>query len=302
MPVASSTRPAAPDLHAVELEPHIASGVAGRAPPLLLLHGIGGASSAWVPAARILAARRRVLIPDLLGFGRSPWPDAGYRLGDHLDAVGALLERRGLGDGPIDVAGHSMGAILAAELAVRLPQRVRRIVLVSLPYFRSEAEAKRSIGALGVLARLTVLEHWAAGAVCAAMCAFRPQFRFLAPHVTRHVPVDVARDAVLHTYASYSRSLRHVIVRHRLDPAIERLSDRDVLLVHGDADRAAPIDAIRALAARRSHWRLEVVAGADHALPVARPGPLARLLEDFLVCMPGEAFGEASPDRMAAGE
>ena len=285
------------ELRAVEFGPLEAAGAHGLATPLLLLHGIGAGASAWVPAARTLATRRRVLVPDLLGFGSSPWPEVSYGVHDHLSAILNLLERRGLAAGPLDVAGHSMGAILAAELAVRLGHRARRIALVSLPYFRSEVEAKQAIGTLGVLARLTVLDHWAAGTVCAAMCALRPQLRWLAPHFARHVPADVARDTVMHNYASYSRSLREVIVRHRLEPALERLADRDILLIHGDADRSAPIEHIRPLTARFPHWRLETVPGADHALPIVRAGTVARLLEIFLAPGSPPAGGEPGNSR-----
>jgi len=108
--------------------------------PLLLLHGIGGAGSSWMPVAKQLASERRVIVPDLLGFGQSPWPDVGYTVEEHLDALDRLLIERGLGDRPLDVAGHSLGAILAAELAARYG-RVRRLTLVSLPYFATEEEA-----------------------------------------------------------------------------------------------------------------------------------------------------------------
>ena len=113
---------------------------------MLLLHGIGGAGSSWMPVAKQLASERRVIVPDLLGFGQSPWPDVGYTVEEHLDALDRLLIERGLGDRPLDVAGHSLGAILAAELAAR-SGRVRRLTLVSLPYFATEEEARATRGA-----------------------------------------------------------------------------------------------------------------------------------------------------------
>jgi pimeloyl-ACP methyl ester carboxylesterase len=250
----------------------------GGGVPLLLIHGLGGGKSSWEAAGRKLATGRRVLVPDLVGFGRSPWPDIDYSLDDHLDALEALIRERGIAGGPLDIAGHSMGAILAAELAARNPERVRRVALVSLPYFRSADEAKAWIGNLGVLARLTALGHWAAGAACALMCATRPVLSFLAPHFAPHVPAAVARDAVLHNFASYSRSLQRVVIHHRPDRALAALAGRPVLLVHGDQDRSAPLDNVRILAAGFPAWRLEVVSGADHHLPIDRPEPVARLL------------------------
>jgi len=63
---------------------------------------------------------------------------------DHLSAILNLLERRGLAAGPLDVAGHSMGAILAAELAVRLGHRARRTAVSkrSVQQYRQRGPAR----------------------------------------------------------------------------------------------------------------------------------------------------------------
>lgn len=251
----------------------------GDGPPLVLLHGLGGAGSMWVPVAERLAGRRRILIPDLLGFGRSPWPDAEYSVDDHLAALEAMLAEHGLRQGPLDIAGHSLGAILAAELAARNLGRVRRLALVSLPYFRSETEARDHVARMGILARLTVAGHPLARLLCRGMCALRPALRSLAPRVAPHVPADVARDALMHDFTSYSRSLRSVIVDHRPDAALRKLAGGPVLLLHGGADRSAPLENVRTLVRSVPEWGLEVVASGGHYLPLERPGRVAQLLD-----------------------
>lgn len=250
--------------------------------PLVLLHGLAGAGSSWSLVVPELARDRRVLLPDLLGFGRSPWPDVAYTVDDHLAAIERLLTERGIGNGPFDLAGHSMGAVLAAELAARGPNRVRGLALVSLPLFRSADAVRVHAAGMGPLARLTVTGHWIAGALCATMCALRPVLTFLAPHFAPHVPADVARDALRHNFASYSRSLRSVIVRHRPDAALRALSDRPVLFLHGDADRSAPLAPVRELVEHARGWRLRVVPGANHYLPIERPRLVAAGLREVL--------------------
>lgn len=243
---------------------------------LVLIHGLAGAGSSWRRVAERLSDRYRVLVPDLLGFGRSPWPDIAYSLDDHLAAIERLIEARGLAEARLGIGGHSMGAVLAAELAARRPARTAALVLVSLPYFRSAEEVRQKAADMGTLARLTVTGHWAAGAVCAAMCALRPVLSFVAPHVAPHLPAQVARDALRHNFASYSRSLRNLIVDHRLDATLAALADEPVRLIHGGRDRSAPLDNIRALVERSPAWRLEVVPTAGHDLPIAEPGLVAR--------------------------
>ena len=247
-------------------------------PLLLLIHGLAGGVSSWAKVAEILAAHHRVLIPDLLGFGRSPWPDVQYTIDDHLAALERLLEDRDLGSEVLDIAGHSMGAVLAAEFAARHPGQVGQVTLVSLPYFHSAAEIHERAARMGPLARLTVSENWAARATCYAMCALRPLLVVPLPRIARRLPRSVVRDALQHNFSSISRSLQNVIIKHRPDVALSTLADRHLLLVHGDEDRAAPLENVRDLVARFPSWRLEVLAGAGHLLPIEWPDRVAELL------------------------
>lgn len=103
--------------------------VGGAGPPVVLLHGLGGAATNWNLVAPILACRRRVLVPDLPGHGRSAPVPAPDGLGSFADRVAALAELEGML--PAAVAGHSMGCEVALSLAVRRPGAVSALVLVS---------------------------------------------------------------------------------------------------------------------------------------------------------------------------
>jgi pimeloyl-ACP methyl ester carboxylesterase len=99
----------------------------GDGPPLVYLHGAG--TYWWVPGHDLLAKQRRVMVPVHPGFGTSTGveeiddiEDMVFHTLDVLDALG--LER-------VDLVGLSLGGWLAAELALRQPQRVNRLVLVN---------------------------------------------------------------------------------------------------------------------------------------------------------------------------
>ncbi len=245
--------------------------------PLLLLHGLGGGVSTWREVAKLLAPNHQVLIVDLLGFGRSPKPDIGYTVDDHLNALENLLEERGLASQTINITGHSMGAVLAVELAAKRPEKVGGVALVSLSYFQSPAEVQDMADSLGPLARLAVSGHWAARILCGVMCAQRPLLILLAPLLIRGVPTSVARDALRHNFNSFSRSLQNVVVNHRADPAFELLANRPLTFLHGEGDRVVPLDNVRSLVQRFPGWRLEVL-GGGHLLPMEHPGEIAKLL------------------------
>ncbi|MFN2465616.1 MAG: alpha/beta fold hydrolase [Candidatus Dormibacteria bacterium] len=99
----------------------------GEGPPILLVHGwIGSAENfhKWMPA---LEGRRKMIIPDLPGFGETP-PLAGEHsiaaLAAFLEAFTAAIEVE-----MFDLGGLCLGATVALELARRDPQRIRQLVL-----------------------------------------------------------------------------------------------------------------------------------------------------------------------------
>ena len=106
---------------------------ASALPPVVLLHGGSGSWSHWVRNIDALVdAGRRVIAPDLPGFGDSARPAHG---GD-ADALAQPLEdglRRLLGDVACDLVGFSFGGLVATFIAAQFPARVRRLVLVGAP-------------------------------------------------------------------------------------------------------------------------------------------------------------------------
>ena len=100
----------------------------GSGPPLLFLHGAGGAESA-LPFLLPFTDRHRVIVPDHPGFGRSPDPhwldnihDVAYAYLDVLDA----LDLRG-----VHVLGTSLGGWIAMEIAIRNRTRLASLTLVA---------------------------------------------------------------------------------------------------------------------------------------------------------------------------
>src|SRR6266540_3485627 len=106
--------------------------VGGEGPPLVLVHGLGGAASNWTELAPLLVERHRLLVPDLPGHGRSTSLPAVSGLEPFADRVALVAEREGMLPAP--VVGHSLGGMivlrlglaLAAAAAARVRLRLRR--------------------------------------------------------------------------------------------------------------------------------------------------------------------------------
>jgi len=105
----------------------------GDGEPLVLLHGGSGSWTHWIRNVEALAAAgRRVVVPDLPGFGDSARPPDGQDA-DAVVPVVAEGIRQLLGEAPVDVTGFSFGGLCGALMAASHPQRVRRLMLVGAP-------------------------------------------------------------------------------------------------------------------------------------------------------------------------
>jgi pimeloyl-ACP methyl ester carboxylesterase len=107
---------------------------AGDGPPLLYLHGLADVHAAvtdWLPAHERLAARRRLLAPAHPGCAASTGLGDVDSLEDLVFHYLDLLDALGISQ--VDVVGNCLGGWIAAELAVRRPDRIRRLVLIDAP-------------------------------------------------------------------------------------------------------------------------------------------------------------------------
>jgi len=106
-----------------------ADDASGR-PPVVLVHGLGMSGYSMRGLMRALGRHTRVLAPDLPGYGRSPQPRSGtLDVTELADAVAAWMRTHDVG--PAVLAGHSLGAQVAGQVALRAPELVLGLVLIA---------------------------------------------------------------------------------------------------------------------------------------------------------------------------
>lgn len=104
--------------------------IRGEGPPLVLLHGaFMTIETNWATSLAELARSNRVIAVELQGHGRSADRDGALRHETMADDVVRLLDR--LGVEKASVLGYSMGGNVALQMALRHPERVERLVVVS---------------------------------------------------------------------------------------------------------------------------------------------------------------------------
>lgn len=102
---------------------------AGSGPPLVLLHGNGTSAADWSWVLPALARTNRVYAPDLPGFGGGVQPAPCYSPAALAASTSLYLDALGIGNAA--VVGHSLGGLVALHLALREPDRVSSLGLVS---------------------------------------------------------------------------------------------------------------------------------------------------------------------------
>jgi pimeloyl-ACP methyl ester carboxylesterase len=253
--------------------------VGGTGPPLILVHGLGGAAANWAELAPLLARRHRLLVPDLPGHGRSEPLPAVSGLQPFADRVALVAEAEGMLPAP--VVGHSLGGMVVLRLALRRPNDVTAIVLA--------AAAGLSIGNVWGRNVLSLFSRIRPGRVAARHRGLVARSPFLRRLVFGFVsvadPVGLTDDAVEGFLAA---QLLHTDVDGawqalRADDPRQELADIDcpALVLWGAEDAQLPLgDAFEYT--RRLHARLRVIPGCGHLLIGERPDVCDRAIEDFL--------------------
>ena len=114
----------------------------GSGEPLVLLHGGLGAGAGFEAIMPALCAGRRVITVDLQAHGGTADVDRPLRPETMADDIAALIKHLGLPRA--DVMGYSLGGLVALRTAIQHPQRVRRLVLVSIGFRRDGSHPRSS--------------------------------------------------------------------------------------------------------------------------------------------------------------
>ena len=246
--------------------------VGGEGPPLLLVHGYGGAAWNFTELQPHLHGRR-LIVPDLPGHGgSSPLPATTLR--GIADALVPLL------DGPVDVLGHSLGGVVALRLAERHPALVRRLVIAAAAGISSSTRrTELTIAFLGLVQQGRIAGRRVdriAGSRRLRRAVFGP-FEVSNPDLlTERAVHGFLRAPLLHTDA-IGAGLALVADDPRRE--LDRVRC-PVLVLWGARDRQVPLEDGFEYA-RRLHAPLRVIADCGHLLIAERPDACARAALEF---------------------
>lgn len=248
----------------------------GRGRPVVLIHGVGMNQAVWMPQIKPLARHHEVITYDMLGHGASPLPPEPTTLAAYADQLRDLLDALDLESAV--VVGHSMGALVAMDFAVRHAERCRALVAMNAVYCRSAQEreavlqraaAVRDVGSAANVAE--TLKRWFGTPVPAAQQAVAELSQRM---LTAVHPVGYAR-----TYGVFAMAdAEHAQSLSRL-----RLPS---LFLTGDLDPNSTPAMSRLMAAQVPGAQVVVLDKARHMMSLTDPDRVGEVLSQFLEGLP----------------
>lgn len=255
------------------IDPHgTAFSASGSGPSVLLIHGVGLDARMWDRMVPELAREYRVISYDMLGHGASPQPGPDVMLHDYASQACRLLDHLGIASCP--VAGFSMGAMVAEEMAIRYPARVERLAAISGVYDRSLEQR------LAVRTRaLEIAVRGVAPAIAPALERWlTPAFRAANPELERSIATRMRENDAI----GYPRSQAiFATADEDLAQRVEAIRCPTLILTGEHDSGSTPEMAVR-LSTRIAGSRVVILSGLRHLLPIEAPALLARHLTDFL--------------------
>jgi pimeloyl-ACP methyl ester carboxylesterase len=263
----------------------------GDAPPVVFIHGLGGSWQNWLENIPAMAEGRRVVALDLPGFGRSEMPADPISITLFAKTVETLAQQLDLGH--IAVVGNSMGGFTAAEVAIRHPDRIERLVLVDAAGI-SIAEAGKVAQRLGRL----IVSGGGQELGDPTRILRRPGFIQLAFGAVMRHPTRLKRDFLAEQLTGmgapgFADSLQALLSYDFRD----RLSDIQVpaLVVQGEEDVLVPLGDAREFEKRIPHATSLMLADTGHVPMMERPATFNAALLEFLE-------QDVAPDEPSPGE
>jgi len=236
------------------------------APNLVLLHGFTNTGASWDQVRAALPERYRPVAPDIRGHGTAS--DARP-----VSLTAVVSDVGGVATGPCELVGYSMGGRIALHVALALPERVRRLVLIGASPGIADAAARA--------ARRSADERLAAEVEQMTIEAFARRWAQTAVLADQppSVQAAVAEQRLRNTPAGLAHALRG-LGTGALPSLWERLGEvtMPVELVVGERD-----EKFRAIAEEMGmsglpRARMHVVSGAGHAVHLEAPEAVAEVI------------------------
>jgi len=227
----------------------------GEGKPFLILHGWGSASDRWIKEAEIISEKGfTVIIPDLPGFGASDKLVRPWTVNDYVKWFEDFTKMLEIQD--FYLLGYSFGGALAAKIAVKYPQRVQKLFLVSAAIIRKKTTQKNFLAKVSKFVKLFY---------------FLPYYGFFRKTVYKFI---IRKSDYVYTEGIMKATYLNVVaenISYHL-PFIKI----PTIIIWGDKDQSTPIEEAHEVNKKIKNSKLVVISGADHLMNKTMPEALSK--------------------------
>ena len=240
------------------------------APAVIMLHGYTDTSFSFSRVLPLLPSSLRVIVPDQRGHGQSDRPESGYSIPDFATDVVQLLDA--LRIPRASLVGHSMGHLVARQVALAAPDRVERLVLLSGgPVYRN--------------AVIDDLRKAVDGLTDPVGPAFARDFQESTVH--RPVPAEFIDRVVADSAAMPARIWKAALEGQMSHTVNHAAIARPSLVIGGDRDAVFSRAELEQVGHAIPGATLRILPDVGHAPHWEQPDLIARAIADFLAAPSG---------------
>lgn len=236
--------------------------LAGAGPHVVLIHGVGLRAEAWARQIETLSVQFSVTAVDMPGHGESLLLDQNATLTAYTDVIADVVQRRSV------VIGHSMGAMIALDLAQRYPEQVCGVAALNAVYRRNDIAKKAVRQRADALDGISVpdpdetLTRWFGGASSSERLACHEWLTTVDPKgYAKAYQVFASQDGPSDTALSAMQA-----------PA---------LFLTGSAEPNSTSNMSLAMAARAPRGQSQIIRGAAHMMPMTHAAEVNQALMQF---------------------
>ncbi len=244
--------------------------VSGQGKPVIILHGWGSNLKPWSNVQEKISARGfKVIVPDLIGFGRSDLPPKGWNMDEYAEwfesFVKEISEKHNEFKRPVFLIGHSFGGRILIKIAARKKLLLRGIVLCAAAGLKSDISLK--------IQMISGVSKSAARLIDSLkLSRLKDPIRNLYYHLLRQNDYLKVPETMRDTFRK--------VIEEDLSGYLPEIKS-PTLIVWGKEDRVVPVKQAYRFYQGIDNSTLKIITGVGHSPQLERPEDLTDFLLEF---------------------
>ncbi len=258
----------------------------GKGFPIILIHGFGAKKETWIAQIGALSEKYKVISLDLRGTGKSERPNIFYTMDLFADDIKGLLDF--LGIEKVNIAGRSMGGMIAQHFVLKYPESVNKVILIATTAGFPDEQGvelviKGRVDQIETFKKNPETSFWQL-----ARIVFYPNFRkeMKADPKKKFHDIwsvdDLIKESILNSSNTQDIiNQGHAIKKHNIIDKLGEIKNK-TLLIASSHDRLTPKSSMEDMHKKIPNSTLQIIEKAGHFSHLSRAPEFNKILLEFL--------------------